>query len=303
MKVTVTGATGLIGSRLVAALKQRGDEVVALARNPERAAERLGVEAVVWDAVAGPPPAQALAGCDGVVHLAGESVARRWTEEGKRAIRDSRVAGTRNLVAGLRAADPRPRVLASASAVGYYGPHGDEPVDESSPPGDDFLAGVTVEWEREADAAAELGVRVVKVRTGLVLDRSGGALKAMLPPFKLGLGGPVAGGRQYMPWIHVDDVVGIYLAALDREQWSGPVNATAPAPVTNKEFSRALGAALHRPALLPVPALPLRLLMGEMGEVVTTGQRAVPRRAQELGYAFAHPQLDGALRSALGAPG
>jgi uncharacterized protein (TIGR01777 family) len=258
---------------------------------------------MAWDAVAGPAPAEALTGCDGVVHLAGESVARRWTGEAKRAIRDSRVAGTRNLVAGLRAADPRPRVLASASAVGYYGPHGDEPVDESSPPADDFLAGVCVEWEREADAASELGVRVVKVRTGLVLDRSGGALKAMLPPFKLGLGGPVAGGRQYMPWIHVDDVVGIYLAALDHEQWSGPVNATAPEPVTNKEFTRALGAALHRPALLPVPALPLRLLMGEMGEVVTTGQRAVPRRAQELGYAFVHPELDEALRSALGAPG
>jgi uncharacterized protein len=304
VQVTVTGATGLIGPRLVAALKQRGDEVTALARNPDRATELLGVEAVEWDAAAGPAPAEALARRDGVVHLAGESVARRWTDEAKRAIRDSRVAGTRNLVAGLRDADPRPRVLASASAVGYYGPRGDEPVDESAPPADDdFLAGVCVEWEREADAAAELGTRVVKVRTGIVLDGSGGALKAMLLPFKLGVGGPVAGGRQYMPWIHVDDVVGIYLAALEGERWAGPVNATAPAPVTNKEFTRALGRALHRPAFLPVPGLPLRLVMGEMGEVVTTGQRAVPRRPQELGYAFAHPELDEALRSALAASG
>ena len=303
MKVAVTGATGLIGRRLVERLNRRGDEVTALARHPRRASERLGVEAVGWDALAGTAPAEALAGRDGVVHLAGETVGQRWTETAKRAIRDSRVEGTRNLVAGLRAADPRPRVLASASAVGYYGPHGDESVDESTPPAADFLASVCVEWEREAETAADLGLRVVKVRTGLVLDRSGGALRAMLPPFKLGLGGPVAGGRHYMPWIHIDDVVGIYLAALDDDRWSGPANAAAPEPVTNREFSRVLGRVMRRPALLPVPALPLRLLLGEMGEVVTTGQRALPKRPLELGYAFAHPELEEALRSALGAPG
>ena len=299
MKVTVSGATGVIGSTLVRRLRERGDEVTALSRGPDRARESLGVDAVAWNPVAGPAPADALAGRDGVVHLAGESVARRWTDEGKRAIRDSRVVGTRNLVAGLRAAEPGPRVLACASAVGYYGPRGDEPVDESARPGSDFLAGVCVEWEREAAAAAELGVRVVNVRTGVVLSAAGGALARMLPPFRVGLGGPVAGGSQYMPWIHIDDVVGIYLAALGGDRWSGPINATAPTPVTNREFSQTLGRVLGRPAIVPVPGAVLKLLLGEMAQVMTSGQRALPWRAQQLGYAFAHPQLDEALRSAL----
>ena len=299
MRVALTGATGLIGSRLVARLRERGDEVTVLSRRPERASRALDVEAAGWDPQAEPAPADALAACGGVVHLAGESVAQRWSASAKRAIRDSRVLGTRNLVAGLRAAEPRPRVLVSSSAIGYYGPRGDEIVDERDGPGDDFLAGVCVEWEREADAASELGLRVVEVRTGVVLDRAGGALAKMLPAFRAGVGGPVAGGRQYMPWIHLDDVVGIYLAALDGDGWSGPVNASAPDPVTNRDFSRALGRALRRPAVAPVPALALKLLYGEMAQIVLTGQRAVPTRARELAYSFAHPRLDEALASAL----
>jgi uncharacterized protein (TIGR01777 family) len=189
--------------------------------------------------------------------------------------------------------------LVSASGVGYYGAHGDERLAEDAPPGDDFLARVCIAWEREAEAASELGMRVVVVRTGVVLDKRGGALKQMLPPFRLGAGGPVAGGDQYMPWIHLDDIAGLYLAALDGEAWRGPVNATAPEPVTNKAFSKALGRALRRPAVAPVPAFALRLLYGEMAEIVTEGQRAVPERATALGYRFAHPDLDEALTSAL----
>jgi uncharacterized protein len=300
MRVTVTGATGQIGSRLVAELTSRGDEVTVLSRDPNRAEGALpGVRAFGWDPMAGPAPAEALAGRDGVVHLAGENVAQRWSAEAKRRINDSRETGTRNLVAGLRAADPRPRVLVSGSAVGIYGPHGDEPLDEATPAGDDFLAKVVVKWEREADAAEEIGLRVVKIRTGVVLDKSGGALSKMLVPFKLGVGGPVAGGGQYLPWIHVDDVVGILLAALDGDEWRGPVNASAPTPVTNAAFSKALGRALHRPAFAPVPSLAIRALYGEMSEIVTKGQRVLPRRALELGYRYRHPDLDEALEAAL----
>ena len=202
-------------------------------------------------------------------------------------------------MAGIEAADPRPRVLVSSSAVGFYGPHGDERLDEQAPAGSDFLAEVCVVWEREAFRAADHGLRVVTLRTGIPLDQGGGALATMLPFFKLGVGGPVAGGEQYMSWIHVDDVVGLYVAALDGEAWEGPVNASAPEPVTNKAFSKALGRALHRPAFAPVPGLAVRALYGGMAEIVTKGQRVVPRRAQELGYTFAHPDLDEALRSAL----
>lgn len=299
MKVTLTGATGRIGSRLVEELKERGDEVTVLSRSPERARSALGVEAVGWEPLAGPAPMSALRGRDAVVHLLGEDVGQRWTAEAKGRIRASRELGTRNLVAGLREADPRPRALVSASGSGYYGAHGDEVVDETAPAGDDFLAQVCVAWEREAEAARELGLRVVTVRTGIVLDAGGGALAKMLPPFKAGVGGPIAGGRQFMPWIALDDEVGIYLAALDGEEWSGPVNAAAPAPVTNRAFAKALGRALHRPALAPVPGFAIKALFGEMSQVVTTGVRMVPARAQELGYAFRYPELEGALRAAL----
>ncbi|HKG38766.1 MAG TPA: TIGR01777 family oxidoreductase [Conexibacter sp.] len=297
----MTGATGLIGTRLVAALARRGDEVTVLSRDPARAREQLGsgIQAERWDPLGEPAPASALEGRDGVIHLAGEPVAQRWSAAAKERIRMSRESGTANLVAGLRSAEPRPHVLISASAVGYYGPRSDEEVPESDPPGTDFLAEVCVAWERAAQAASELGVRVALVRTGIVLDPDGGALAKMLPPFKAGVGGPVAGGSQWMPWIHVDDLVGLYLAALDGAAWSGPLNGSAPQPVTNRDFSKALGRALHRPAVAPVPRLALKALYGEMEQIVTTGQRAVPTRPLALGYAFAHPELDEALRSAL----
>jgi uncharacterized protein (TIGR01777 family) len=300
MNVTVTGATGLIGTKLVRVLRDRGDDVTVLSRSPEKAQAALGVAAVAWDPTAGPAPAEALQGRDAVVHLAGEPVAQRWNADVKRRILESRETGTRNLVAGLRAVGAGgPRTLVSSSAVGYYGKHGDERVPESSPPGDDFLAGVCVAWEREADAAGELGVRVVKIRTGVVLDKTGGALKTMLPPFRLGVGGPVAGGGQYLPWIHVDDLVGMYLKALDDPAWSGAYNGAAPEPVTNKAFSRALGRALHRPAFAPVPAFAIKVLYGEMSEIVTEGQRAVPERPLAGGFAFGHADLDAALTDAL----
>ncbi len=300
MNITITGATGLIGTKLVAALDARGDTVTVLSRNPAKAKAALGVDAVAWDSTAGPAPAGALSGRDAVVHLAGEPVAQRWSAKAKGTILASREQGTRNLVAGIAAAEPKPGVLVSSSAVGYYGPHGDERVPESAPAGNDFLAGVCVRWEREADLAAGLGLRVVKIRTGVVLDAAGGALKTMLPAFKAGIGGPVAGGGQYVPWIHVDDIVGLYLKALDDPRWSGAYNGAAPEPATNREFSTALGKALHRPSVAPVPAFAVKLLFGEMAEVVTRGQRAVPERPLAGGYAFTRPDLHLALQSALG---
>ena len=301
VRVTVTGATGRIGVALVRALRAGGAEVAVLSRDPGRARSVLGadVPAHAWDPAAGAAPAAALAGRDAIVHLAGEDAGQRWSAAAKERILQSRIAGTRALVDGIRAADPRPAALVSASAVGYYGARGDEPVAEDAPAGAGFLAGVCEAWEREALAAQELGARVVRVRTGVVLDAQGGALARMLPPFKLGVGGPIAGGRQYVPWVHVDDVIGIYARAVDDPAWQGAVNATAPEPVTNREFSRALGRVLRRPALAPIPGLALRLLYGEMADVVLTGQRAVPRRTLELGYAFRHPQLEEALRSIL----
>jgi uncharacterized protein len=299
MRITITGATGRIGAGVVEALRARGDEVTVLSRNPDKAQQHLGVEAVHWDPSSGPAPADALAGRDAVIHLAGEDVGQRWSKDVKERILTSRELGTRNLVDGLRAAEPRPRALVSASASGYYGPRGDEPVDESAPPGDDFLAQVVVVWEAEAAKAAELGMRVARMRTGIVLDREGGALAKMLPPFKAGVGGPVAGGKQYMPWIHRDDVVGAYLAAVGGDDWTGAINLAGPKPVPNKEFSKALGRALHRPAFAPVPGLALKALYGEMSTIVVNGVNMIPRRMQELGYRYRHPELDAALEAAL----
>jgi uncharacterized protein len=298
--IALTGATGRIGSLLVARLHERGDRLTVLTRNPAAAREKLpaGIEAAQWDPEAGPAPADALAGRDAVVHLAGEDIAQRWSDKTLRRIKDSRERGTRNLVDGLRAAQPRPAALVSSSAVGYYGNRPD-PVDEDAPPGHDVLADICIVWEREAERAEELGMRVVRVRTGVVLDRHGGALEKMLLPFRLGVGGPVAGGRQPMPWIHLDDLVGIYLAAIDDERWTGAVNATAPQAATNKQFSRALGRALNRPAIAPIPAFAIRTLYGGMAKLVVEGQNAVPRRTLELGYRHQHANLDEALRSAL----
>lgn len=303
MKVAVTGATGTIGRALVAALDDRGDEVAILSRSPDKASAALpgGVDAYAWpEPESQPAPAEAFADADAVVHLAGEPVDQRWNDEAKKRIRESRELGTRNLVVGMKSAGPRLRTLVSASASGYYGPRGDEKVDESAPPGDDFLAGVVVGWEREAAKAEEHGLRVAMMRTGIVLTQEGGALGRMLTPFKLGVGGPIAGGRQYMPWIHVDDVVGAYLFALDNEQVTGPINLSAPEPVTNKEFSKALGRTLRRPAFAPVPAAAIKTLYGEMSTIVTGGVRMVPERLQELGYEFRRPELRDALAAAVG---
>lgn len=305
MRVTVTGATGMLGRPLVDELLARGDEVTVLSRDSARAERLFGGRAIAatWADPKGERPlADAISGRDGVIHLLGEPVAQRWTDEARREIRDSRVLTTRNLVAALGELPDgdRPAVLVSQSASGFYGPHGDEPVTESEPAGDDFLAQVCVDWEAEAHAAAKLGMRVAVTRTGVVLAESGGALEKMLPPFKLGVGGPVAGGRQYLPWIHADDVVGALIFCLDTAAAEGPLNLAAPEPVTNGELSKTLGRVLHRPAFAPVPALAIKLLYGEMAQIVTTGVRAVPARLQELGYEFREPRLERALELATG---
>jgi len=291
MRVAVTGATGMIGRALVDALTSRGDEVTPLSRSTNW--ERPKAEQ---------PPLDALRGRDAVVHLLGEQIAQRWTDDAKREIRDSRVLSTRNLVSALAELPDaeRPGVLISQSGAGRYGHRGDERLDESAAGGDDFLAQVCAGWEAEALRAGELGMRVVVNRTGMILSDSGGALEKMLPFFKAAIGGPVAGGNQYVPWVHLDDVVGAILFELDTEAAGGPVNVTAPVPVTNRDFSKALGRVLRRPAFAPVPALAVRALYGEMADIVTTGQRAVPARLNQLGYAFRQPALEAALRDATG---
>lgn len=302
-KMVITGATGMIGRELARRLAGRGDEVVALSRDATKARSVLGdrVDAVAWERpLDTPPPGEALAGAEAVINLMGEPISQRWTGRAKERIRNSRVIGTRQLVGGLLALDKaeRPDVLVSQSATGYYGPRGDEPIDERVPPGDDFLARVVVDWERET-LPAEGSMRVVRARTGVVLSPDGGALAVMLPFFRAGIGGPVAGGRQYVPWIHLDDVIGGLLCAMDG-QLSGPVNLTAPGAVSNREFSKSLGRALRRPAILPVPGFALRLLYGEMARLVTTGQRVVPASLLAAGYEFWQPGIDDALASVTG---
>jgi hypothetical protein len=301
MRAVVTGATGLVGRAL---LRRLASPVAVLTRDDARARRLLGpVDAYRWSPEAGPAPAAALRGADVAFNLAGEPVAEgRWTPERKRRIRDSRVAGTRNLVAALRALDRRPRVLVSASAVGYYGDRGDDPLDEDAPPGRGFLADVCVDWEREAMAATELGLRVVCLRIGLVLSPGGGALAKMLPAFRFGAGGRLGSGRQWMPWVHVDDIVGLLLHAARVDTLRGPLNGVAPVPVTNADFAAALGRAVRRPALLPAPAFALAVALGEMSGMLLASQRLRPARALASGYAFAHPTLDEALASLL-APG
>jgi uncharacterized protein (TIGR01777 family) len=296
LRVAVTGASGTIGTAVTRALRERGDEVTALSRSGSGGAVRWAAPALE------PAPAEALRGRDAVVHLLGEPLSQRWTDSAKREIRDSRILGTRNLVAAMAAlpAAERPRVLVSQSGIGVYGARGDEQLDESAPPGDDFAARLVADWEAEARRAEELGVRVAITRAGVVIAPSGGALEKMLPFFKLGVGGPVAGGRQYVPWVDLSDMVGAILFALDNEAASGPLNVTAPEPVTNRELSRALGRVLRRPAFAPVPALALKLLYGEMATIVLTGQRALPARLTELGYEFRRPELEDALRAATG---
>lgn len=291
MDITITGATGFIGRHLVRALLDRGDRVTILTRSP-RAGENP--KYIGWDAKS-PPALDA----DAVIHLAGESVAQRWTADAKRRIRSSRVEGTRALVDGIARSARRPAVLISASAIGIYGPRGDETLSESSAAGSGFLEDVTAAWEREARGASDFGVRVVNPRIGIVLGKEGGALERMLPAFKAGVGGKLAGGRQWMSWIHVEDVVGMILFALDHGDVQGAMNATAPNPVTNAEFTRELGSALHRPAVFPVPSLALKLLFGEMSEVLVASQRVLPVAALRWGYSFRFPELAGALQAVL----
>jgi uncharacterized protein len=291
----------MIGSAVCDALLARGDEVVGLTRDPARArATNPTISWHGWNPTLERPPADALAGVDGVINVVGESINQRWTEEAKRRIYDSRVQATRNLVQAISAAEPRPKVLVSQSAVGYYGDRGDAVVDEDTPPGSAFDAQLCVDWETEAREAEKAGLRVVVTRSAPVIDKRGGLLKQLLLPFKLGLGGPIAGGDQYLPWIHIHDEVAILVWSLGDERVSAAINATTPEPVTNREFTRALGRALNRPAVIPAPKLALRVAVGsELAETVSGGQRAIPRRALDLGFEFRYPELEPALRAAL----
>jgi len=257
-----------------------------------------GVKLSAWDPVRGEPPADSLSDADAIIHLAGEPVAQRWTTDTKQKIRDSRVNGTRHLVQALSKLSQRPQTLVCASAIGYYGDRGDETLTESSAPGSGYLAEVCEAWEKEARAAESLGVRVVRVRIGIVLDARGGALAKMLPPFKMGLGGKLGSGRQWMSWIHIQDVVSLIQLAL-AQPLTGAVNAVAPNPATNADFTKALGAALKKPTLFPVPKFALGIMFGEMSEVLLASQRVLPRAAESAGFRFQFPDLAPALADAL----
>jgi uncharacterized protein (TIGR01777 family) len=295
--VLVSGASGLVGSALVPALRAAGHSVRRLVR-PGRAA---GPEDISWDPENGGLDPATLAGCDAVVHLAGENIAaRRWSEAQKRRLRDSRVGPSARLAAALAAMPDRPRVLVQASAVGFYGDRGDEILTESSPPGRGFLPSLCLEWEQASAAAAAAGIRVVHPRFGIILSPRGGALAKMLPPFRLGIGGVVGSGGQYWPWLALDDAVGIVERALADESLRGTVNAVVPQPATNREFTATLARVLRRPAVIPLPAFALRLALGEMGSLLLESARVVPQRLREVGYRHRYPDLDEALRHLLG---
>ncbi|MES1255779.1 MAG: TIGR01777 family oxidoreductase [Acidobacteriota bacterium] len=298
----MTGATGFIGRALVPALLRDGHTVVAWVRSASRARARLGAEVEVAEATGGPTALTAiLSRSDAVINLAGEPIlGRRWTAARRQVLHESRVGETKALVRALHAANPRPSLLVSGSAVGYYGDRGEERLTEQSEPGNDFLAQLCRDWEQAAVEAEPLGVRVVRLRTGVVLGRDGGALAQMLPPFRMGAGGPIGSGRQYVPWIHLHDLVGIISAAIADSRYRGPVNGVAPEPATSRDFARALGAALHRPAVLPVPGVALRLLFGDAAVVLLGGQRAEPTVATALGFRYAFPTLAGALADIVG---
>jgi uncharacterized protein (TIGR01777 family) len=299
MRVVITGATGFLGRPLAAALREAGHDVVALTR---RADGRSGGREVVWqpDGTVGPWATQ-IDGAAAVINLAGESIAgARWTPARKALLLDSRTRSTRSIVAAIEHATHRPRVLLSASGKDYYGPRGAEPVTEADPPGKGFLASLTIEWERAASGAESLGVRVVYLRSGLVLERDGGALQQMLRPFRLGVGGPLGSGQQYWPWIHRADWIALVEFLLAHQGATGPVNATTPAPETNESFSRILASTLRRPCVFRVPAPALRLALGELADALLTGQRAIPARASALGFTFRYASLDDALRAILG---
>lgn len=298
MKVLVTGSTGLIGSRVCAHLVSSGHAVHRLVRSqPDPAGGKW-----VWDPTGGTLDSKSLEGVDAVIHLAGENVAKgRWTEEKKKNIRESRVRSTRLLSDTLAASPDKPKTFICASAIGFYGDRGDEVLTEESPPGTGFFPEVCQDWEEATRSAAEAGIRVANVRIGVVLSPDGGALREMLFPFRLGLGGRLGSGRQYMSWISLPDVVGGISHVLNHAELKGPVNLMAPNPVSNLEFTKTLGRVLRRPTLFPVPSFVLRLVLGEMAEnLLLAGTRAVPRKLLESGYSFRHPQLEEALRFLLG---
>jgi uncharacterized protein len=295
MRVLVTGASGLIGSALVTRLSAGGHEVARLTRSQPRAAGEYQ-----WDPAEDRLDTAALEGVDAIVHLAGETVAGRWTQGKKRRIHDSRVQGTRLIATAAAVRDSGPRVLVCASAVGYYGDRGDELMTEDSPPGEGFLAQVVQDWEAAAEPARSAGMRVAHLRFGIVQSRLGGALRAQLPLFRLGLGGRVGSGRQYVSWVAIDDVVGAIRHALADQDLSGPANVTAPAPVTNAEYAHTLGRVLGRPAILPAPAAAVKLVLGEFASELLGGQAVMPERLLAEGFAFRYPELEGALRHVLG---
>jgi uncharacterized protein len=294
MRVLVTGASGLIGRELCALLEREGHQVSRTSRRPSSGA------VFQWLPESQLLPAQAIADANAVIHLAGEPIATsRWSTEEKRKIRDSRVIGTRNLVAGLEAAGKRPSVLISGSAVGYYGDGGDRELDESAPAGEGFLSDVCREWENEALAAGNLGLRIALVRTGVVLSTKGGALQRMLPAFRLGAGGKLGSGEQWFPWIHIGDIAGLFLHSLVNDTVSGPVNGAAPGIVNNAEYTETLAGVLQRPSLVSVPEFALKLLFGEMSVVLLSSQRVKPKVALESGYQFKFADLKSALSNLL----
>ena len=297
MTYLVTGATGFIGSRLVEHLISRGDAVYYLARKPS---SKLPSQASFhpWDTKE-KPELNALSRIDIIIHLAGEPIAQRWSDEVKKRIYDSRVDGTRRLVAAIRELKHKPYALISASAVGYYGDCGDEVVTEATKPGTDFLAEVCRDWEREASRARDLGLRVVPIRIATVLGRDGGALKKMLPAFRLGVGGAFGSGRQWMPWIHIDDLVRLFLFAGDNATINSAINGSSPEPVTNTQFTKTLGNVLHRPAFMPAPKLAMKLMLGEMADFLFTSLRVIPRAAEQAGFRFEYPTLEAALKASL----
>ncbi|OFW31258.1 MAG: TIGR01777 family protein [Acidobacteria bacterium RIFCSPLOWO2_12_FULL_65_11] len=300
MSIVIAGGTGFLGRPLATRLIAEGHDVVILTRGAAQPGGVARPRLVPWtpDGEVGPWAAE-IDGAGAVINLAGVSIAgHRWTAAHKQRVLDSRVRATRSIVAAIRRASTPPSVFISGSAVGYYGPHADEIVTEATAAGADFLAGVCVQWEAAANLTANASTRLICLRTGLVLDKSGGALPQMLPPFRFGVGGPVGSGRQYWPWIHYDDWLALVLWIIDTPAVSGPLNATAPVPVPNADFARALGRALGRPALLPTPALALRLLLGEMADaLLLSGQRALPAKAERLGFSFRYPRIDDALRA------
>jgi uncharacterized protein len=297
VRITISGASGFVGRRLLKTLAEGGHALHVLSRH---AGTNLpnNVALSVWDPMKAAPPRDSLADADVVIHLAGEPVAQRWNPEVKQRIRESRVGGTRRLIEALAALPHRPKVLVCASATGYYGSRGDETLEESSAPGAGFLAEVCAAWEKEARTAADLGLRVVCVRTGIALDPRGGALARMLTPFRMGVGGRLGSGRQWMSWIHLADLVELFRLAVEKPI-EGPLNGVAPFPVSNAEFTRELTSALHRPALFPVPPIALRLLFGEMAGVLLDSQRVIPRAAEAAGFRFRFPQLGPALADLL----